>query len=162
MGAAVPPSALPRALPPASGLVAGVGAGRGVAAAAVVGLVRSALADAGLSPHALGGLASVDAKAGEPGLVEAARVLGVELLTFSADALAAVPVPNPSAAALAAVGTPSVAEAAAVLGAGGGELLVRKRSSAPGGPGPRCTVAVARRPHDQPTAPGPGGTARVR
>ncbi|QMU78564.1 precorrin-3B C(17)-methyltransferase [Streptacidiphilus sp. PB12-B1b] len=127
-------------------LAVGVGASRGVAAAEVLDLVAAALADAGLSPHAVACLASVDAKADEPGLVEAARTLGVELVTFTADALAAVPVPNPSAAPLAAVGTPSVAEAAAVVAAGGGELLVPKRKSAPEGRAAMCTVAVARRP----------------
>jgi cobalt-precorrin 5A hydrolase / precorrin-3B C17-methyltransferase len=137
---------VPRVVLHPRGLVVGVGASRGVSAEEVLGLVRTALADAGLSPHSLRCLASVDAKAEEPGLVEAARTLGVELLTFGADALSAVPVPNPSAAPLAAVGTPSVAEAAAVLGADGGELLVPKRKSAPEGRAAMCTVAVARRP----------------
>ena len=137
---------VPRVVLHPRSLVVGVGASRGVSAEEVLGLVRDALADAGLSPHALRCLASVDAKADEPGLLAAARTLGVELLTFGADALAAVPVPNPSAAPLAAVGTPSVAEAAAVLGADGGELLVPKRKSAPEGRAAMCTVAVARRP----------------
>ena len=137
---------VPRVVLHPRSLVVGVGASRGVSAEEVLGLVRAALADAGLSPHALRCLASVDAKADEPGLLAAARTLGVELLTFGADALAAVPVPNPSAAPLAAVGTPSVAEAAAVLGADGGELLVPKRKSAPEGRAAMCTVAVARRP----------------
>ena len=126
-------------------LVVGVGASRGVSAAEVLDLVEAALVDAGLSPHSLSCLASVDAKADEPGLVEAARTLGVELVTFTAEALAAVPVPNPSAAPLAAVGTPSVAEAAALVAADGGELLVPKRKSAPEGRAAMCTVAVARR-----------------
>ena len=126
-------------------LVVGVGASRGVPAEEVLDLVRSALAEAGLSPLAVGCLASVDAKAEEPGLVEAARTLGVELLTHPAEALAAVAVPNPSAAPLAAVGTPSVAEAAALLESGG-ELVVAKRKSEPEGRAAMCTVAVARRP----------------
>ena len=138
--------ALPRVVLHPRSLVVGVGASRGVTAEEVLDLVRDTLADAGLSPHSLRCLASVDAKAEEQGLVEAARTLGVELLTFAADALAAVPVPNPSAAPLAAVGTPSVAEAAAVLGADDGELLVPKRKSAPEGRAAMCTVAVARRP----------------
>jgi len=141
-----PGAAVPRVVLHPRSLVVGVGASRGVSAEEVLDLVRAALADAGLSPHALRCLASVDAKADEPGLLAAARALGVELLTFGADALAAVPVPNPSAAPLAAVGTPSVAEAAAVLGADGGELLVPKRKSAPEGRAAMCTVAVARRP----------------
>lgn len=144
-GAADDP-ALPQVVLHPRSLVVGVGASRGVTAEEVLGLVHDALADAGLSPHSLRCLATVDAKAEEQGLVEAARTLGVELLTFGADALAAVPVPNPSAAPLAAVGTPSVAEAAAVLGADGGELLLPKRKSTPEGRAAMCTVAVARRP----------------
>jgi cobalt-precorrin 5A hydrolase/precorrin-3B C17-methyltransferase len=142
---AVPGSA-PSAAPHPRSLVAGVGASRGVTADEVLGLVRAALAEAGLSEGSLACLASVDAKAEEQGLVEAARLLGVELVTFTAETLAAVPVPTPSAAPLAAVGTAGVAEAAAVVAAGGGELLVPKRKSAPEGRAARCTVAVARRP----------------
>jgi cobalt-precorrin 5A hydrolase/precorrin-3B C17-methyltransferase len=126
-------------------LVVGVGASRGVSAEEALGLIRDTLASAGLSLHSVGCLASVDAKADEPGLVEAARALGVDLLTFGAEELAAVEVPNPSDAPLTAVGTPSVAEAAALL-ASGGELLVPKRKSTPEGRPAMCTVAVARRP----------------
>jgi cobalt-precorrin 5A hydrolase/precorrin-3B C17-methyltransferase len=126
-------------------LVVGVGASRGVAADEVLTLVRETLAGSGLSLHSVGCLATVDAKADEAGLIDAARTLGVELLTFGADDLAAVDVPNPSDAPLAAVGTPSVAEAAALL-ASGGALLVPKQKSAPDGRPAMCTVAVARRP----------------
>ncbi|MFF7265994.1 precorrin-3B C(17)-methyltransferase [Streptomyces sp. NPDC008159] len=126
-------------------LVVGVGASRGAPADEVLGLIESALRDAGLSPRSLAELATVDAKADEPGLVEAAARLGVPLVTHSAEELAAVEVPNPSDAPLAAVGTPSVAEAAALVG--GGELLVPKRKSerADGRPA-MATCAVVRRP----------------
>jgi cobalt-precorrin 5A hydrolase / precorrin-3B C17-methyltransferase len=126
-------------------LVVGVGASRGAPADEVLGLIESALRDAGLSPRSLAELATVDAKADEPGLVEAAARLGVPLVTYSAEELAAVEVPNPSDAPLAAVGTPSVAEAAALVG--GGELLVPKRKSerADGRPA-MATCAVVRRP----------------
>ncbi|MFK4149020.1 precorrin-3B C(17)-methyltransferase [Streptomyces sp. NPDC004065] len=126
-------------------LVVGVGASRGVTAEEVLDLVGDALRDAGLSARCVARLATVDAKAGEPGLVEAAGRLGVPLVTYSARELAGVAVPNPSKAPLAAVGTPSVAEAAAL--AGGGELLVPKRKSrrADGGPA-MATCAVVRRP----------------
>ncbi len=140
-----PGSAFPTVQLHPRSLVVGVGASRDVPAEEVLGLVRSALAEAGLSPLAVACLASVDAKAEEPGLVEAARTLGVELLTHPAEVLAAVAVPNPSAAPLAAVGTPSVAEAAALLESGG-ELVVAKRKSEPEGRAAMCTVAVARRP----------------
>ncbi|WP_445523938.1 precorrin-3B C(17)-methyltransferase [Streptomyces cyslabdanicus] len=126
-------------------LVVGVGASRGAPVEEVLGLVEGALRDAGLSPASLAELATVDAKAEEPGLVEAARRLRVPLVTHSAEELAAVDVPNPSRAPLAAVGTPSVAEAAALVR--GGELLVPKRKSerADGAPA-MATCAVVRRP----------------
>ncbi|MEG3631271.1 precorrin-3B C(17)-methyltransferase [Streptomyces poriticola] len=126
-------------------LVIGVGASRGAPAEEVLGLVEAALRDAGLAAASVAALATVDAKADEPGVVAAAGRLGVPLVTHPAGELARIAVPNPSDAPLAAVGTPSVAEAAAL--AGGGELLVPKRRSerADGGPA-RVTCAVVRRP----------------
>ncbi|MFH8406347.1 cobalamin biosynthesis protein [Streptomyces sp. NPDC018019] len=137
----------------AAPVVVGVGARRGVPAAEVLALIAGSLALGGLAPDAVTALATVDAKAAEPGLTAAARRLGVPLLTYPAAALAAVSVPHPSPAALAAAGTPSVAEAAALTAAGGGpgpdggprtgaaELVVGKRTSLPGA---RATCAVAR------------------
>ncbi|MGW1022714.1 precorrin-3B C(17)-methyltransferase [Streptomyces sp. NPDC002577] len=126
-------------------LVVGVGASKDAPADEVLGLIRAALRDAGLSPLSVAELATVDVKAEEPGIVEAARQLGVPVVTYGADALAAVDVPNPSGAPLAAVGTPSVAEAAALVR--GGELLVPKRKSTrPDGQPAMATCAVVRRP----------------
>jgi len=118
-------------------LVVGVGASSGVAADEVRALVEGSLRAAGLALGSVHCLATVAAKAGEPGLVEAAGRLGVPLLTLPAERLGAVAVPNPSAVVAAAVGTPSVAEAAAL--SLGHELVVPKRKSA------MATVAVARR-----------------
>jgi cobalt-precorrin 5A hydrolase/precorrin-3B C17-methyltransferase len=123
-------------------LVVGVGASRGAPVEEVLGLVGDALREAGLSVASVAELATVDAKAEEAGIVEAARRLGVPLVTYSAEELAGIDVPNPSDAPLAAVGTPSVAEAAALVG--GGELLVPKRKSA-ASPA-MATCAVVRRP----------------
>lgn len=126
-------------------LVVGVGASKGAPVEEVLGLVEDALREAGLSPKSLAELATVDAKSEEPGIVAAAERLGVPLVTYPAEVLAAVEVPNPSDAPLAAVGTPSVAEAAALVR--GGELLVPKRKSerADGQPA-MATCAVVRRP----------------
>ncbi|MGY5007924.1 precorrin-3B C(17)-methyltransferase [Streptomyces sp. 900105755] len=141
---AVEPAAHEVLLRPPS-LVVGVGASQGAPVDEVLGLVGTALRDAGLSPRSIAELATVDAKSGEPGLVEAAARLGVPLVTYSAEELAAVQVPNPSDAPLAAVGTPSVAEAAAL--ARGGELLVPKRKSQrEDGRPAMATCAVVRRP----------------
>lgn len=123
-------------------LVVGVGASKGAPVEEVLGLVEGALREAGLSPRSVAELATVDAKSEEPGIVAAAARLGVPLVTYSAEELAAVEVPNPSNAPLTAVGTPSVAEAAALVR--GGELLVPKKKSH--GRPAMATCAVVRRP----------------
>jgi histidinol-phosphate aminotransferase len=81
------------------------------------------------------GLATLDARAAEPGLVAAAAARGWPLTGHPAAVLAGVAVPSPSDRVAAAVGTPSVAEAAALLG--GARLLVGKTVHG------RVTVAVA-------------------
>jgi cobalt-precorrin 5A hydrolase/precorrin-3B C17-methyltransferase len=125
-------------------LVVGVGASKGAPVNEVLGLVYDALREAGLSVGNVAELATVDAKADEPGIIQAAQRLGVPLVTYPAGELAAVEVPNPSDAPLAALGTPSVAEAAALVG--GGELLVPKRKSERSDGQPAmATCAVVRR-----------------
>ncbi|MFI7387700.1 cobalamin biosynthesis protein [Streptomyces sp. NPDC049813] len=119
-------------------MTVGVGARAGVGAGEVLGLVRAVLAEAGAGAADVVALATVDTKGREPGLVAAARALGVPLVTYAAGVLAAVPVPHPSERVRGATGTPSVAEAAAL--AGGGVLLVPKRA----GRGRGVTCAVAR------------------
>ncbi|MET7708644.1 precorrin-3B C(17)-methyltransferase [Micromonospora sp. NPDC005413] len=123
-------------------LVAGVGASRGVPAAEVTELLHRVLAEAGLSPASLRCLASADVKADEAGILSTADAIGVPLVTWPATRLAAVDVPHPSEVVRAAVGTPSVAEAAALLGPAGSPgdatLLVGKTATA------MATVAVAR------------------
>lgn len=121
-----------------SRVVVGVGAVGGVDEDELSGLVEEALAEAGLVFGDVRALATLDRKAAEPAIVRLARRNGWELLTFSAKALAAVEVPSPSAGVRAVTGTPSVAEAAALAGAGAVELIIGKRRSA------GATAAVAR------------------
>lgn len=148
----VPPDERTVVLRPPS-LVAGVGASRNVSCAEVLGLLDDALADAGLSPASVTALATVDAKAAEPGLLAAARQRGWPLLTYPVPRLTAIQVPNPGQAALAAVGTPSVAEAAALASAD--VLVVEKRKSA------MATVAIGRvRPRGRLAVVGLGPGAR--
>ena len=111
--------------------VVGIGARPGVSADEVLAAVDAVL------PAGADGvrLATLDARAVEPGLVEAAVARGWPLTGHPATALAAVPVPSPSPRVAAAVGTPSVAEAAALLD--GGTLLVGRTVVG------RVTVAVA-------------------
>jgi cobalt-precorrin 5A hydrolase len=80
-------------------------------------------------------LATLDARATEPGVLEAAARRGWSLVGHDAAVLARVAVPSPSSRVAGLVGTPSVAEAAALVG--GGALLVGKTACG------RVTVAVA-------------------
>jgi cobalt-precorrin 5A hydrolase/precorrin-3B C17-methyltransferase len=123
-------------------LVLGVGSSSGADPEALHRLALETLAGAGLSVDAVGCVATVDRKAGEPAIVELAAALGVGLRVFPAESLAGLAVPNPSPIVDAAVGTPSVAEAAALAAAGaetGATLVVEKHRSSD------ATVAVARR-----------------
>jgi cobalamin biosynthesis protein CbiG len=119
-----------------SALVVGAGCSRGCPAQELLELIGSVLDEAGAQPGSVRALATVDRRADEPGMVAAARHHGWPLVTHPAPALREVGVPTPSAVVAAHVGTPSVAEAAALLSAGG-PLLVPKRRSA------RATCALA-------------------
>jgi cobalt-precorrin 5A hydrolase/precorrin-3B C17-methyltransferase len=113
-----------------SAVVVGAGCSRGCGADELLALIDGALAAAGATAEDVRALATVDVKADEPGLREAARRRGWPLRTHPASALSAVTVPTPSPVVAAHVGTPSVAEAAALLTAGAAGLLVTKRRSA--------------------------------
>jgi cobalt-precorrin 5A hydrolase/precorrin-3B C17-methyltransferase len=134
-------------------LVVGVGASRGVTGDEVLQLIDRVLADAGLNRGSVACLATVDAKADEPGILDAARVLGVPLEIRTAAELAAVDVPHPSEVVRQAVGTASVSEAAALLVARGGAGSAAAGAAGTGPaelPAPKTasamvTVAVARR-----------------
>ena len=117
-------------------LVAGIGTSTGAPPGDVAELLASALDDAGLARASLSEVATIDRRRDEPAIVE----LGLVVRCFTAEQLARVAVPTPSPRVAGAVGTPSVAEAAALLGAGPeAELVVPKHKSGV------ATVAVARR-----------------
>jgi len=119
-------------------IVVGVGCSLGCPSDELLALVDAALREAGAEAEPVATLATVDRRAAEPGVVAAARRRGWSLMTFAPAELAAVPVPTPSAVVAGHVGTPSVAEAAALLGSGAGGLLLPKRRSA------HATCALAR------------------
>jgi cobalt-precorrin 5A hydrolase len=122
-------------------LVLGVGCSSGVDAKEIADLVDSALSHAGLSPLSVDAVATLDRKAGEPGLKALAQSRGWPVLAYSADELDAAPGQwTHSDIVNAAVGTHGVAEPAALLASGADRLAVTKVKSA------RVTVAVARRP----------------
>ncbi|MEE1783289.1 cobalamin biosynthesis protein [Streptomyces sp. SP17BM10] len=120
-------------------LVLGVGAGSGTEQTEVMRLLMDVLRETGLSRQSVARIATVAGKGEHPAVTWARWCLGRPPVDeHPADALAAVPVPNPSADVATAVGTASVAEAAALASAPGGELVVAKRKSA------HATIAIAR------------------
>jgi cobalt-precorrin 5A hydrolase/precorrin-3B C17-methyltransferase len=117
-------------------LVAGIGCSSGAGVAEILALLDDALYEAGLSRKSISALASIDVKADEAGLIEAADFLGVPLRLHASETLASVEVPNPSPVVAGAVGTPSVSEASVLVS--GAKLLLEKRKSK------NATVALGR------------------
>lgn len=119
-------------------LVVGVGSTRGASATSVGAALSELDVQGGLDLRAIKAFATVDAKADEPGIVDAVEDWGfwhgdtADLLTFPTEELAEIGVPNPSSVVRNSMGTASVAEAAALRGArqiGGGapvELAAEK------------------------------------
>ena len=84
-------------------------------------------------------LATLDRRADEPGLRQAAAALDLPIRAYPAADLAQVSgLPTPSEVVQAAVGTPGVCEPAALLASGATSLLVPKVKTA------RATAAIAR------------------
>lgn len=119
--------------------VVGVGCRRGTGAAALEGALSAMLDACGVDPLAVCGAASIDRKAGEPGLLAFCEGHGWPLQTFTAEELAAAPGTfSGSAFVRQVVGVDNVCERAAVLA--GGELLCKKRA------GDGITMALAVKP----------------
>lgn len=123
----------------------GIGCDRGTPAATVAQCIAEALDACGATPTDVRAVASIDLKADEAGLIEAARARGWTVHFYPAAVLATVPVPNPSETVRKYTGTPSVAEAAALLAAGAdmSQLLIEKHKRR-GPDGRNATVSIAR------------------
>jgi cobalt-precorrin 5A hydrolase / precorrin-3B C17-methyltransferase len=91
--------------------------------------------------EAIAGIASIDLKANETGIVEVCQRRNLIFKTFTAEQLNQVDVPTPSQIVKQEVGTPSVAEAAAVLA--GKNLLVSKQIFKTDNLSGAVTVAIA-------------------
>ena len=87
--------------------------------------IDQAFADRGILPCAKT-YCTIDVKADEPFVEELRNVYGEEVLFYTSDELAKVEVPNPSSTVQKHVGTPSVCEAAAILGSNHGKLIIPK------------------------------------
>lgn len=121
-------------------MVAGIGCGRDTKAAEIVALIDIALKQFDVAKGDLAALATESTKAGEPGIIEAARQLALPLLRCSLAQLDAVDdkLLTRSERVLALKGTASIAEAAALVGAGRNARLLGPRITAG-----RVTCAIA-------------------
>ena len=135
----------------------GIGCERGTSRQLIETAIQQVCRSNHLAESAIAGIATIDIKADEVGLVELCREgfanakgeRALPLRTFSAEVLRSVNVPNPSAVVEKEVGTPSVAEAAALLAANGVgakafvPLLVAKQIFKLEGQPGAVTVAIA-------------------
>lgn len=120
-------------------LIVGVGCRKGTDRYRILETLMEVLARENLDPAAIRELASIDLKAEEAGILEAAGELGVPFSTFSAEELEAVPGSFTASPFVRDVtGTDNVCERAAMAAAGeSGTLLVHKQT------GDGVTIAVA-------------------
>ena len=108
-------------------LIVGVGARKGVPKKAVLNAVRQAFRDAGLSPLGIKCMATVDFKAGEKGIIEAADKLGVVLKSVPVEDIKRVEGQfRQSNFVREKVGIGAVCEPAAVLGGEGARPVLGK------------------------------------
>ena len=133
----LPPKTL--ILRPAS-LIAGIGCNRNTDLSEIKGLLSDVLQKFRLSPHSLSGIASIDLKNDEAGLIALAKELNLPIYFFSKEDLEQVKeIQTPSEMVKKHIGIRSVCEAAAILAANKGKLIVPKHFTK------NVTVAVARK-----------------
>ncbi|MGI0490324.1 precorrin-3B C(17)-methyltransferase [Alkalinema pantanalense CENA528] len=124
----------------------GIGCERGTPRSVIEAGIQKVLQANHLAEGAIAGLATIDLKADEGGLMELATDRSYPLQCFTAEQLQRVEVPTPSDIVAAEVGTPSVAEAAALLAAQTTDLanlLVKKQIFRQEGQPGAVTIAIA-------------------
>ncbi len=124
----------------------GIGCRKGVAKEEILDAIGLAAKNAGVSLLSLAGMATIDRKASESGLIEAASELGARLKLYAPEELGAAVAkmksggtrPTLSGFVKNTVGVGSVCEAASALASGMGSLLLPKTRFG------RVTVAIAK------------------
>ncbi|TXN21070.1 cobalamin biosynthesis protein [Methylobacterium sp. WL9] len=132
---------LDKAVTPRRDVVAGVGFRHATTSEEIVALVRSGLATAGVPAGRLNALATADDRADEIAFRAAAVVLGCETIGLPPEALRSVDdrVPTRSVRIEAERGVGSLAEAAALVGAGERAMLILPRIASVGA---TCALAL--------------------
>jgi cobalt-precorrin 5A hydrolase len=122
----------------------GIGCQRGVSKLAIQRAIESVFTKYNLDLATIAGLATIDRKANELGLLEYCRESGRFLKIYSPERLNSVAVTDPSRLVLALIGTASVAEAAALCAAQTDILLVPKQKFRLDPESGCVTIAIAR------------------
>jgi cobalamin biosynthesis protein CbiG len=110
----------------------GIGCQRGVSSESIESAILQTLALQDLNIADVVGVASIDRKSQELGILEVCAKYRWQLQTYSAAELDNIQIHQPSTAVAQLMGTKSVAEAAAIL-VSGQELLVKKQVYSIGG-----------------------------
>jgi len=106
----------------------GIGCERNTSKELIANSFNNLLESRNLSKYSIAGLATVDIKKDEKGILELAEEKNLPIKFFSKEDLSTIIVPNPSSVVENEIGTPSVAEASCLLAAGEeSKLLEEKR-----------------------------------
>jgi cobalt-precorrin 5A hydrolase len=120
-------------------LVAGIGCNRNTGKEEIKSVLQDVLDRFGLASASLNCIATIDIKKNEPGLIALAADLDLPIIFFTSQDLNHVQgIQTPSAVVKKHTGARSVCEAAAILGANHGNLIVSKQVTR------NVTVAIAR------------------
>ena len=125
-------------------VILGLGCDRNASLKTLKIAIKQALESLNIDELTIAGVATIDKKNDEQAILQLAEQQKWPLYFFTAEQLAQVPVPNPSAVVLKYMGTPAVSEAAAILAADVTmkELLLEKYKYL-GGDGKNATVSIA-------------------
>jgi cobalt-precorrin 5A hydrolase len=134
------PNGLPTVIYRPPSLILGIGCRRGVPFAALDTFIKTTVLAHDLAFESIAVLASADLKADEVALQQLSRRYSWRFETYPIEALQAVTtIATPSERVQRLIGTPSVSEAAALLSAHNGQLIVPKHK------GEGMTLAIARK-----------------
>ncbi|WAL61584.1 precorrin-3B C(17)-methyltransferase [Thermocoleostomius sinensis] len=124
----------------------GIGCERGTSRQLIETAIHEVCRAYHLAEGSIAGIATIDLKANEPGIIELCRDRRWPLRCFSAEQLRVVAVPTPSTIVAAEVGTPSVAEAAAMLASAAVRVENQEAGSWEPGSNLRVTKKIVRDP----------------
>ncbi|WP_078553020.1 cobalt-precorrin 5A hydrolase [Bacillus alkalicellulosilyticus] len=110
-------------------IMIGMGCNRGTSAEEIEEVITSTLQELQFSISSVSGIATIDLKKDESGLLEVVNKYNWEFICYSADELNHVPIKNPSNTVFKYTGAYGVSEPAAMLAAGTDTLVLEKRKS---------------------------------